>query len=88
VKDEGPPWLKRLGIDRTCCLAGMCRGIVTLTATPDGTHTVWLYDYQIASGDAISMRNLYADHMRGDWLEKYYRPMIGGISAGSVTNPA
>lgn len=74
--DEPPAWYKALGIDKSRRLVGMCRGMITLTAEPDGAHTVWLYDYPIASGDATTMRSLYADHMRGHWLEKYYRGSV------------
>jgi hypothetical protein len=72
-RDDGPAWFKRLGIDRTCRLVGMHAGMVTLTHAPDDMHTVWLYDHPLASGDRTAMRTLYADHMRGHWLEPYYR---------------
>jgi len=72
-RDDGPPWFKRIGIDRTCRLVGMCRGMVTLTCADDGTHTLWIYDQPVAIGDATTMRNRYADNMCGDWLEAYYR---------------
>lgn len=72
-RDEFPAWYKRIGIDKTCRLVAMYGGCVVLTKTDDGVHTLWLYDYPIMTGDAASVRNRYADHMPGDWLEKYYR---------------
>jgi hypothetical protein len=71
--EDGPAWLKRIGIDKTCRLCGQFGGIITLTEAPDGSHTVWLYDHPLATGERTTMRNLYADHMRGDWLERFYR---------------
>ncbi len=78
--DNGPAWFNRIGIDRTCRLVGMYGGIVTLTRTMNDwpldkskTHTVWLYDHPLATGDAATMRNRFADHMPGHWLEFIYR---------------
>jgi hypothetical protein len=76
-KSDGPPWFDRIGIDKTCRLVGMCRGMITLTRTDDGTHTLWIYDQPVANGDAVTMRNRYADHLAADpksaWLEWLYR---------------
>lgn len=76
MKDDGPPWLKRIGIDRTCRLVAMCRGMVVLTAVEDGTHTLWLYDWPVAVGGAAMVRREYAKLLaldpRGAWLVKFY----------------
>jgi hypothetical protein len=47
--------------------------MVTLTEAPDGTHALWLFDHLLETGDAPTMRSRYADHMPGDWLERFYR---------------
>lgn len=67
-------WLDALGLDKTCRLVGMHCGMVVLTVALDSDeHTLWYFDYPQATGDRRTIRNLYADHMAGDWLEKYYR---------------
>jgi hypothetical protein len=66
-------WFDRIGIDKTCQLVAAHSGMINLTRTDDGTHTLWIYDCPIASGDAVTMRNRYADMIKGDILEKYYR---------------
>lgn len=72
--DDGPEWLKALGIDRTCRLVGMLQGMVVLTRAMDSDeHTLWLFDFPQATGDRRTIRNLYADYLKGDWLEKFYR---------------
>lgn len=72
-RDDGPAWVDRLKIGKACHLVGMCRGMITLTRTDDGTHTLWIFDYPLASGPDIIIRTMYADYLKGDWLEKYYR---------------
>ena len=72
--DDGPAWLAALGIDRTCRLVAMTGGMVTLTRTDDGEHTLWLFDHPEMVGDAPTVRSAYADYLRGHWLEGYYRP--------------
>lgn len=72
MADDAPAWFKRIGIDRTCRLVAMCRGMVTLTRTDDGTHTLWLYDAPIASGPAALIRPLYAQYLPDDWLRHLY----------------
>jgi hypothetical protein len=75
-------WVANIGIDHNGRrLCGMFGGMFTLTSDPDGTHILWMYDVQIASGDRVTMRNRYADHMRGDWLEKYYRTPVDNDQA-------
>lgn len=74
---EEAPWLKKLGIDQTCRLVAMCRGMITLTTDPDGWHTLWIYSHPVMTGDATTMRNRYADYLAldpgGEWLVKFYR---------------
>lgn len=78
--DEGPPWFKRLGIDRTCRLVAMCRGMVTLTRTindwqlSEKTHTLWLFDQPLQTGSAVEMRRAFAAYLIGNdaWLYKFY----------------
>lgn len=57
-RDEAP-WLNAIGIDKRCRLVGMCRGMVTLTAAPDGDLTVWIYNHPFATGPSVPMRELY-----------------------------
>lgn len=75
AKDEdGAAWLDALGIDKTCRLCGMYQGRIVLTKAIDSDeHTLWYFDFPQATGDRRTIRNLYADHLKGDWLEKYYR---------------
>lgn len=73
-KDEGPEWLKALGIDKTCRLVGMTHGMVTLTRAMDSDeYTLWLFDKPELVGDRRTVRNAYADYLAGHWLERYYR---------------
>lgn len=74
AKTDGPDWFDALGIDKTCRLVGQFQGMVTLTRAMDSDeHTLWLFDHPQATGDRRTIRNLYADYLVGDWLEKYYR---------------
>lgn len=64
-------WLDKLGIDKTCRLVALCRGMIALTAEPDGTHTLWNMGYVIDRGDATTMRARYALFVP-DWLQRFY----------------
>lgn len=72
--DDGPAWFNNIGVDKTCRLVGMFQGMVVLTRAMDSDeHTLWLFDFPQATGDARTIRNMYADYLAGDWLERYYR---------------
>jgi hypothetical protein len=52
------PWLDRIGIDKSCRLVGMCRGMITLTKAHD-IYTLWIYDYPLMTGEMIPVRERY-----------------------------
>ena len=52
---------------------GAALGCVVLTYDAAGTWYLWLCNYCIHDGPRDTIRNRYADMLRGDWLEKFYR---------------
>lgn len=51
-------WFDRIGIDKTCRLVGMCRGMITLTKAGD-VYTLWIYDHPLMTGEMIPVREQY-----------------------------